>query len=155
MRIIYSLRLWLIAAMLSVAYSASAYHFYVDGIFYGKYANEDKVYVTFQNMNFNTYSGSVVIPDKVTYNGTTYPVVMVGESAFYGCSGLTSVTIPNSVTAIGGSSFYGCSGLTSVDIPNSVTFIGFNAFRDCTGLTSVTIPESLTKASSTAFAYCN
>ncbi|MDY4184476.1 MAG: leucine-rich repeat domain-containing protein, partial [Sodaliphilus sp.] len=51
-----------------------------------------------------------------------------GERAFYGCSGLTSVTIPNSVTSIGERAFYGCSGLTSVTIPNSVTSIGYEAF---------------------------
>ena len=56
---------------------------------------------------------------------------------FYGCSGLTSVTIPNSVTSIGSFAFGGCSGLTSVTIPNSVTSIGSFAFEGCSGLTSI------------------
>lgn len=59
-------------------------------------------------------------------------------SAFGGCSNLSSVTIPDSVTSIGYYAFIGCSGLTSVTIPNSVTSIESNAFYDCSGLTSVT-----------------
>lgn len=58
--------------------------------------------------------------------------------AFYNCSSLTSITIPNSVTSIGDYAFYGCTGLTSVTIPNSVTSIGSNAFFNCTGLTKIT-----------------
>lgn len=67
----------------------------------------------------------------------------INSLAFTGCTGLTSVTLPNSVTKIGESAFYGCTGLTSVTIPNSVTEIGPFAFSHCTGLTSVTIPNSV------------
>ena len=73
---------------------------------------------------------------------------------FYGCSGLTSVTIPNSVTSIGNGAFYGCSGLTSITIPNSVTSIGHFAFNYCSGLTSVTIPNSVTSIGNYAFSSC-
>ena len=55
----------------------------------------------------------------------------LGDYAFYGCSGLTSFTIPSSVTSIGDWAFYGCSGLTSLTIPSSVTSIGEDAFRGC------------------------
>nr|MCR5818357.1 leucine-rich repeat domain-containing protein [Prevotella sp.] len=71
--------------------------------------------------------------------------------AFFVCSGLTSVTIPNSVTSIGDQAFYNCSGLASVTIPNSVTSIGSHAFHGCRGLTSVTIPNSVTSIGSGAF----
>ncbi|QYR11736.1 leucine-rich repeat protein [Prevotella sp. Rep29] len=71
-------------------------------------------------------------------------VEKIGNYAFYGCTGLTSFTIPNSVTSIGSSAFSGCTGLISFTIPNSVTSIGDFAFRGCTGLTSVTIPNSVT-----------
>ena len=78
-----------------------------------------------------SYSGSVDIPPSVTYDGVDYDVAIIGQNAFYDCSGLTSVTIPNSVTSIEYDAFGGCSGLTSVTIPNSVTSIGNDAFSGC------------------------
>ena len=54
------------------------------------------------------YTGSITIPETVTYNGTTYSVIRIGRDAFYKCTGLTSITIPNSVTSIGYSAFYDC-----------------------------------------------
>ena len=81
-------------------------------------------------------------------------VTSIGFSAFSGCSGLTSLTIPSSVTSIGSSAFEGCSGLTSFTIPSSVTSIGSGAFEGCSGLTSLTIPSSVTSISSGAFLFC-
>jgi len=69
--------------------------------------------------------------------------------------GLTSVTIPNSVTSIGGCAFEGCSNLTSVTIPDSVTSIGDYAFEGCSSLTSVTIPNSVTSIGGYAFDGCS
>ena len=82
-------------------------------------------------------------------------VTSIGLTAFRDCTGLTSVTIPNSVTSIGDYAFAYCSGLTSVTIPNSVTTIGNSAFRVCTGLTSVTVPNSVTSIGYNAFASCS
>ena len=82
-------------------------------------------------------------------------VTSIGGDAFRDCSGLTSVTIPNSATSIGGDAFYNCSGLTSVTIPNSVTSIGEWAFFNCSGLTSVTIGSSVKSIFSRAFADCS
>ena len=79
----------------------------------------------------------------------------IGKSALYNCSGLTSITIPNSVTSIGEWAFSGCSGLATITIPNSVTSIGDHAFRDCSGLTSVTIGNSVTNIGSHAFSGCS
>ncbi|MBR6926686.1 MAG: leucine-rich repeat protein, partial [Bacteroidaceae bacterium] len=75
-------------------------------------------------------------------------------SAFCACSGLTSITIPSSVTNIEGDAFMGCTGLTSIDIPNSVTFIGADVFSGCTGLKSVKIGNSLNKISAGVFGSC-
>ena len=80
---------------------------------------------------------------------------VIGGYAFYNCTGLTSVTIPNSVTSIGDEAFCGCSGLTSLTIGNSVTNIGYQAFYYCSGLTSVTIPNSVTSIGSQAFSCCS
>ena len=91
-------------------------------------------YYMYYSSRNNYVSGNVVIPSTVTYNGTTYSVTSIGEGAFYACSDLTSVTIPNSVTSIGEGAFYACSGLTSVTIPTGVTSIGSLAFYDCSSL---------------------
>ena len=88
---------------------------------------------------------NTIIPNSVT---------SIGDWAFAGCDGLTSIDIPNSVTSIGDCAFLGCDGLTSIDIPNSVTSIGDNAFTDCIGLASIVIPNSLTEVDDFAFAEC-
>ena len=81
-------------------------------------------------------------------------VTSIGECAFYGCTGLTSITIPGSVTSIGGYAFFGCTGLTSITIPDSVTSIERSAFSGCTSLTSITIPDSVTNIKDNAFDGC-
>ena len=93
----------------------------------------------------------IVIPS--VYNGER--VTAIGDYAFDGCSGLTSITIPAGVTTIGNSAFHGCSGLTSITIPESVTGIGNFAFHGCSSLTSITIPESILHINICAFSGCS
>ena len=82
-------------------------------------------------------------------------VTSIGSSAFNGCGGLMSIIIPDSVTSIGDSAFFGCSGLTSITIPDSVTNIGNSVFYGCSGLTSITIPDSVTRIGTYAFSGCS
>ena len=82
-------------------------------------------------------------------------VTSIGEEAFYGCSGLKRITIPDSVTSIGKSAFSSCSSLTSINIPDSVTSIGNSAFSYCRSLTSVSIPDSVTSIGDSAFSSCS
>ena len=69
-------------------------------------------------------------------------VTLIGEGAFDGCTGLSSINIPSGVTSIGRSAFSGCTGLTSINIPSGVTFINGSAFSGCTGLTSITVDKN-------------
>ena len=87
--------------------------------------------------------------------GTHYQVTSIGNYAFDGCRGLTSVIIPSCVTSIGHYAFQDCSGLTSITIPSSVTSIGWYAFSGCSGLTSITIPNSVTNIGLRAFQKCS
>jgi uncharacterized repeat protein (TIGR02543 family) len=97
--------------------------------------------------NYKGTRSDIAIPS--TIDG--YRVTRIDDYAFYKCTGLKSVTIPNSVTSIESNAFAYCSGLTSVIIPNSVTRIGYGAFEGCTSLTSVTIPSSVTRIEDYAF----
>ena len=128
---------------------------------YYKYTNNyyTEVAVSCQgNHGYNVdgeYSGDVIIPETVTHDGETYPVTGIGDEAFDGCDGLTSVTIPNTVTSIGENAFNACQKLTSVIIPNSVTSIGKYAFQDCESLESLTIGKSVASIGRGAFYVCS
>ena len=95
-------------------------------------------------------AADVTIPSR--YKGK--PVTVIDPVAFYNNSAVTSVTIPDSVTAIPDYAFGFCSQLTNISIPNSVTFIGFSAFNSCTSLKSITLPSSLSTIQSYAFYNC-
>ena len=79
----------------------------------------------------------------------------IGAYAFWGCSGLTSLTLPSGVTLIGEDAFLGCSGLTSLTLPSGVTSIGEDAFRGCSGLTSLTLPSGVTSIGNSTFSGCS
>ena len=104
-----------LAILLSMACAmASAHDIAVansDGktIYYNYNSDGSSVTVTYQGESYegysNRYIGEIVIPETIKYSGKTYSVTSIGDKAFYGCSGLTSVTIPNSVTSIGSDAF--------------------------------------------------
>ena len=104
------------------------------------------VEVTFQNeWSSDNYAGltTATIPETVTYNGTTYSVTSIGNSAFSGCSSLTFIDTGNGVTRIGGMAFSDCTSLASINIGSRVTDIGYGAFMNCTNLTSLFLPQSV------------
>ena len=118
----------------------------VDDLTYDIY-NEQ---VTITDCN-ESASGKLIIPDTIE----GYSVTSIGNWAFEGCTGLTSVTIGNGVTSIGYDAFSGCTGLTSITIPDSVTSIGEKAFEGCAGLTRVIVPDSVISIDQGAFKDCN
>ena len=99
-------------------------------LIYYRFIN-DKTELAVDN-KWDLYSGKIAIPEFVTYNGKTYPVTRIGSLAFSGCKGLTSITIPNSVTNIEGCAFKDCSGLKEVYVesptPPSVKSDSFDFF---------------------------
>ena len=94
--------------------------------------------------------GVVTIPS--TLGGT--PVARISEQAFENCTGLSSISIPQSISQIGKRAFKNCTRLTSITIPQSVTYIGEEVFKNCMGLTSISIPESVTYIDCDAFSGC-
>ena len=100
--------------------------------------------------------GNVVIPSNVTGpDGETYQVTGISGFAFFGCSFMNSITIPEGITKIGNTAFYMCSGLTTLTIPESVTTIGEEAFLYCDNLSEITIPINVTSIGTDAFAECS
>ncbi len=99
-------------------------------------------------------SGDLVIPGTVMHNGETYTVTAIGDWAFNGCSGLTSVIFSNSLVSIGFAAFEGCSGLTSIVFPNTLVSISERAFMGC-GLIDVVIPKSVDLIGTNPFQMCS
>ena len=139
------------ALLLFCSTVAMAHDFEVDGIYYNITSENKTVGVTYKGTSStqysDEYSGAVIIPENVTYNGSTYSVTSIEDEAFYNCNCLTSVEIPNCVTNIGADAFCRCTGITSVSIPNSVKSIGSGAFAGCKSLTDLHIEDGGTKLS--------
>ena len=127
----------LLLSIIGLFFTAStifADSFWLGDICYSTISN-DEVEVYRYSWNSKIEEGR--IPAIINHDGKAYNVTGIRYSAFSGCSNLTSISLPNSVTYIGKNAFYGCSRLTSITIPNSVTEIGTDAFDGCTRLTSI------------------
>lgn len=151
------LRYMVLSLLLCAATAARAYDFsaVVDGrTLYFNYA-QGGVVLTYPTssvqptqawVGFTAPTGALDLPDSVTYGGTAYAVVAVGRFAFYGCSGLTSVTVPEGVTALRASAFRNCTSLTSVALPATLDSVYGYAFGSCAALADVavagTVPPS-------------
>ena len=101
-----------------------------------------------------SYTGTesyVIIPSHC--NG--YPVTSIDDKAFQSCTGIISITIPNSITKIGSRAFSGCTSLESITIPGSVSKLGSYAFYRCISLTSVTLSHGLKIIGDRAFDGCS
>lgn len=101
-----------------------------------------------------TYSGDIVIPSSVTYNGSTYTVVGIGPNAFLNCTSLVNVTFPNTITSIGSDAFSNCWMYRHIVLPNSLTSIGNRAFNQI-GMDTITIPSSVTSIGTGVFNFCS
>ena len=138
----YLFRALALLALLTCAAGASAENanFSYHGIYYclTTYDNGTGVVSVENNGSFNTYSGTVNIPDSVPYQGKYYPVTCIGYQAFKDCTGLTVVTLPEGVEMLLNESFAGCTSLRHITLPSTVYTIYNNAFIGCTNLDWIT-----------------
>lgn len=125
-------------------------NFYLD---YIKYSVEEG-HLKVSGYDKSGFSGEAHIVSGVTYKGNSYEVLSIGDSAFFNCIDLTSITIPTSVKRIGRRAFYGCSKFTYIKIPANVTNYAY-AFYGCNGPISVTLPDTITSIIDYAFIGCN
>ena len=150
----------------------------IDGIKYSLYSNGEAA-ISHQS---SSLAGDIIIPEKVSYNGTDYTVTSVrneafmrvgmtngiitsivlpnsitslGERCFENCSSLTSITLPEGITSLGWSCFYGCSSLESINLPESITSLGERCFEDCSSLKSITLPDGITSLDERFFYNCS
>lgn len=150
-------RLALLLIGIIASINALAYDFKVGKLYYNirSDGNVEVTYKKRKKIGDDKKNYVVVdIPESVTYSGTTYKVVAIGEHAFSDQIKLTTVNIPNSVVEIGDAAFMSCDELTDVDIPESVTKIGNYAFSWCSKLSNVFLPPHLKRIERSTFSGC-
>lgn len=112
----------------------------IDGITY-TIDTEDVFAVASVSKADENLSGAITIADVINDDGFTYVVTSIAEYAFAHCAGITSIVIPESVTALGGSAFEGCTNLTTVTLPGGLTYMGTYLFYNCPNLTAIRVPK--------------
>ncbi len=120
-----------------------------------KYTVLDEEAKTCSTIQGAKITGVLAIPSVAKNGQTEYTVAEIGAKTLYGSTGLTKVTIPNTVKTIGDQAFYNCKALTAMDIPNSVNSLGNTTFFSCSSLKSLTIPSSVTTIGDRTFASCS
>ncbi len=124
----------------AVGASAESIDFTYNGLYYNliTYSDGRGAVSVENNGSFNTYSGTVNIPDSVPYQGKYYPVTCIGYQAFKDCTGLTVVTLPEGVEMLMNECFAGCTSLRHITLPSTMYSIYNNAFIGCTNLVWIT-----------------
>ena len=121
-----------------------AYNFISDGLYYNITSSASKtVGVTYKDTSYNSYSGDVIVPETITYNGMVYTVESIEAKAFYDCSELKSIKLPETITRINDNAFFECVGLDSIVIPKNVSYLGTSALHFKYGAVKV-IMKSIT-----------
>ena len=138
--------------MLSVMTLCASAQQEVDGIFYN--FNQDAMTAEVVE-NYDYYSGKIVIPETVEFEGSEYKVTSIGDFSFYDCGSLSQVQLPASITSIGQYAFENCSSLKSINIPVGVTRIGEHAFGECIDLTKMEVPATVKEMGAGVFGGCN
>lgn len=131
----------ILSFFLSCVQSVMATDAVIDGLNYS--LNEDAKTATVIANSSSTYTGDIVIPSTVTYNGDTYNVTAVGDKAF-DKSTITSVVISEGVLTLGESSFDNCKSLKSVSLPSGLKTLGNSCFGNCYALEGIAFPEGIT-----------
>ena len=145
-------KFWIFMTLLWISMSASAYDIEVDGIYYNIFAASKTAKVTYGDI---LYTGSIRIPESISYTGHNLSVVGIDKSAFKDCSSIVSIDIPNTITTIESEAFSGCSSLASINLPDSIENIGSASFKNCSSLTSLHLPNSVISIGSNAFRGCS
>ena len=143
-------RIWTICIALFA--SIQLYAFTIDNLSY-QILGGDSVAVSQSYMTVDATTGDIVVPETIMYNEVTYRVVTV--RSFFACQGITSVSLPNTITTIESAAFSGCTSMVSANIPNSVITIEESAFRDCSSLSSIIIGTNVKTIGEKAFRNCS
>ena len=123
----------------------------IDGIFYNLNSDSKTAEVV---ENYDFYSGKVVVPSIVEFDGVSYTVNSIGDFSFYDCGSLSQVELPSTITNIGQYAFENCASLKSINIPEGVTNIGEHAFGECVDLTKMEVPSTVQTMGAGVFGGC-